>query len=400
MPDVYPFRGVGFSENIKIDDVIAPPYDVIDKNHREKLKSSDEHNIVRIILPDSYEGAKDLMNDWLKNNVLKFDKRCSFYIYTCEYELEGKMGFAKGFLGALKLEEFGKHIKPHEKTLKGPKIDRFNLITRTNAMFCPIMSFYSDENLSINALIDKIIAQKKPDISAKLENAVHKIYAISDTDDILTIKRAMSNKNVIIADGHHRYETALMIQKYYNSKGIKNGGFDYIMTLFMDSNSGGLALLPIHRVVKKIDNFPAFLEKLKKHFNITGGERDADFVMYHNKKFYFLKLNLERTGDILDKTDVRIFEKYVYEDALSLSLEDIKNQKITGYANSEKEVADMVDKHIAEAGFIMHPMGYGELMKIVDSGLTVPQKSTFFYPKIPSGLVAYHFDSMKGCNNV
>ncbi len=400
MPGVYPFRGVGFSENIKIDNVIAPPYDVIDEDYRQKLKSSDEHNIVRIILPDSYEGAKDLMNSWLKDNTLKFDKQCSFYIYTCEYELEGKIGFAKGFLGALKLEELGEHIKPHEKTLKGPKIDRFNLITKTNAMFCPIMSFYSGENLPINSLIDKIIVQRKPDISAKLSNAVHKIYKIDDADDILTIKSAISDKNVIIADGHHRYETALMIQKYYNDKGIKNGGFDYIMTLFIDSDSGGLALLPIHRVVKKVDNFPLFLDRLKKYFDITEGRQNADFVMYHNKKFYSLKLNFERTGDILDRTDVRIFEKYVYEDVLSLSLEDIKNQKITGYANSQEEVVDMVDKHRAEVGFIMHPMSYGELTKIVNSGLTVPQKSTFFYPKIPSGLVAYHFDSIKGCNNV
>lgn len=400
MPAVYPFRGVEFSENIKIDNVIAPPYDVIDEDYKEKLKGNDEHNIVRIILPNSYDGAKDLMNDWLKNNILKFDKNCSFYMYTCEYELEGRKSFAKGFLGALQLEEFGEHIKPHEKTLKGPKIDRFNLITKTNAMFCPIMSFYSAENSGINSIIDRIIIQKKPDISAKQENAVHKIYKIDNADDISTIHRAMYNKNIIIADGHHRYETALMMQKYYNDKGIKNGGFDYIMTLFMDSDSGGLALLPIHRAVKKIDDFPLFLDRLKKNFNITEGRLNGDFVMYHDKKFYSLKLKFERTGDILDKTDVKIFEKYVYEYALSLSLEDIKNQKITGYANSEKEVINMVNRHAAEAGFIMRPMSYGELTEIVNSGLIVPQKSTFFYPKIASGLVAYHFDSIEGCRNV
>ncbi len=392
---VYPFKGIRYKAvNEK---VMAPPYDVIDKEKREKLIAQSDSNIVRITLPDSYDNAKKLVDGWLNNDILRFDEHCSYYIYTAEYRYGDTKKTLKGVLAALKLEPFGKNIKPHEKTLKGPKIDRFNLITKTSAMFCPIMGIYSSDNKIYN-LTDEVIKSQKAAIDVEFENIRHRIYPVKD--DLNTIHNSLVDSGIIIADGHHRYETALMIQEYYNKQGIKNGGFDYIMTLLIDAKDGGLSLFPIHRLIRKTDNFNEFMKKLGYYFDIAQGRRNCDFLMYSNGQFYSLTFKLKRDADLIKRLDVSIFEEYVYKKILGLTQDDIKNQKIAGYAHSSEEVINIVDKKEAEIGFILNPMDYKDLVEIAEEGLTVPQKSTFFYPKIPSGLVGYHFESIKGCNNV
>ncbi len=395
MASIHPFKGVMYKNVSSL--VMAPPYDVIDKNERERLAANDPNNIVKITLPDTYDSAKQLVESWLSLGILKFDNECAFYLYTAEYEFEGVKKVLKGFLTALRLEEFGGHIKPHEKTLKGPKIDRFNLITKTNAMFCPIMGLYFS-NKNITDIIENTINSKKPTIDVEFGGIRHKIYPLYEKEEI--ISQELQNEDVIIADGHHRYETALMIKEYFNKQGIKNGGFDYIMTLMIDAKDGGLSLFPIHRLIKKIDDFKQFMEKLEEYFTVEKGKHNCDFLMYHNGAFYSLRFKQKRSDDLIEKLDVSIFERYIYQNILGLTKEDITNQKVAGYAHSQKEVVELVDRGEADIGFILKPMDYNDLVAIAEKGLTVPQKSTFFHPKIPSGLVGYHFESIKGCENV
>ncbi len=395
MAFIYPFKGLKYSKHSK--EVVAPPYDVIDEQYRANLISKNQHNIAKLILPDSYDIAKELIENWMKSGVIQFDSSCSYYLYTADYEFDNQKKTLKGFLGALQLEEFGGHIKPHEKTLKGPKIDRFNLITKTRSMFCPIMGIYNSKQ-EINDLINHIIKNEQPIIDVEFENIQHRIYPITQNKQVIFSN--LINEDIIIADGHHRYETALMIKDYFNKQGIAKGGFDYIMTLFVDAQEGGLSLFPIHRLIKEIDDFEIFLNKLKEYFDIYTDGRDSDFVMYHSNKFYQLKFKLKRDRDIIKKLDVSIFEEYIYKKILNLSENDIKNQKIAGYAHSQQEVIQLVDKKEAAIGFILKSMDYNDLVEIANKGLTVPQKSTFFHPKIPSGLIGYHFTSIKGCENV
>ncbi len=396
MAHIKPFKGI-FYKNIS-QNVIAPPYDVINKEQRKKLIKKSQTNIVNITLPDSYDKAKQLLDNWFEDKVLTFDNSCGYYLYTAEYTFEGKKRILKGFLSALKLEKFGGSIKPHEKTLKGPKIDRFNLITKTNAMFCPIMGLYLSDG-SIKDIINNVLKKEKPIINVEFENIKHKIYPIYNKTR--EISNSLKNKDVIIADGHHRYETALMIQEYFNKQGIKKGGFDYIMTLMIDAKDGGLSLSPIHRLVKTIDDFNSFLNQLKQYFIIEKTTNNKyDFIMYHKGKFYFLTFNGIKNKDLIGKLDVSIFEKYIYKNILNLTQEDITNQKIAGYAHSKQEVVDIVNNKEADVGFILNPMEYDNLIEIANAGLTVPQKSTFFHPKIPSGLVGYHFKSIEECDNV
>ncbi len=396
---IYPFKGVLYDESLRKENIMAPPYDVINDDQRKELKSKSELNIVNLTLPDTYGKARELLNNWLEKGILKLDSECAFYTYTADYEFDGKRKTLKGIIAALKVEPFGSHIKPHEKTLKGPKIDRFNLITKTNAMFCPIMGLYTNSMDIDRAINDSL--DSKPIFSATFENIDHKLFKITDRKAIKTIHGYFMDKDIIIADGHHRYETALMIKEFYNKQGIKEGGFDYIMTLLVDAESGGLSLSAIHRVVKDLKDFDWFLEELKKYFYVTEDKKgDYDFVMYHAKRFFYLKLKDKKPKDTIERLNSKIFENYVYKRILKLTDEDIKNQKVAGYAHSEKEVIEMVDKGEASLGFILKPMSYEELAAVTKEGLTVPQKSTFFYPKIPSGLVGYHFKSIEGCKDV
>ena len=397
MADIFPFKGIIYDKDYVSDKIMAPPYDVIDDTQREELKNESPFNIVRLTLPDSYDTAKTTLDKWLKDGILRFDDKCCFYSYQCDYTIEGKSVRLNGFIAALKVEEFGGNIKPHEKTLKGPKIDRFNLITKTNAMFCPIMGLYR-HNDKIESVLN---LEREPFFEAKFEGLNHRISRITDKKHIETIQTALKDEFIIIADGHHRYETALMIKEYYNKQGIKEGGFDYIMILLLDAKTGGLSLNPIHRVVKDIDDVDAFLSELKKYF-VVYDEDDGgwDFAMYDGKGFVYLKLKDNRPSDVLKRLDVSIFEDYIYKRILHLTDEDIRNQNVAGYAHSKEEVLRLVNSKKARLGFILKPMSFEELVEITDKGLTVPQKSTFFYPKIPSGLVGYHFKSIEGCKNV
>ncbi len=399
MAFVYPFKGVLFKESLRTENTMAPPYDVINEDEREKLKNKSELNIVNLTLPDTYNKAKELLNNWLEQGILKLDNECAFYVYKADYEFGGEKKILKGFIAALKIEPFGGHIKPHEKTLKGPKIDRFNLITKTNAMFCPIMGLYT-KGEDIEDIINTSL-NSQPIFSETFENIEHKLFKITNRKDIETVHYCFKDKNIIIADGHHRYETALMIKEYYNKQGIKEGGFDYILILLIDAVSGGLSLSAIHRVVKNLKDFDWFLKELKQYFYVSESKtNDFDFIMYYNKRFFYLKLKDEKPKDTIEQLNSKIFENYIYKKILKLSDDDIKNQKTAGYAHSKKEVIDMVDKGEASLGFILKPMSYDELTEVTGEGLTVPQKSTFFYPKIPSGLVGYHFKSIEDCKDV
>ncbi len=397
MAEVKPFRGIIYEKTHFNNTVMAPPYDVIDEDYKEILKQRNPYNIVNLTLPESYTKAKQLLDEWLKDGILKMDNSCRFYAYSCNYRFDNKERQLKGILIALKVEPFGKNIKPHEKTLKGPKIDRFNLITATHASFCPIMGLYSHDKTSDEIISETVSSSVM--FEAEFEDATHSLYAI-DSNHIKTIEESFKDKTIIIADGHHRYETALMIKEHFNKQGLKNGGFDYILTLLVDAHSGGLGLFAIHRLIKQLRDKEAFIESLKKYFTVKQGRfDDADFIGY--SKDGFISLFLEKRPTALpDGLDAKIFEDIIYKKILKLTDEDIKNQHIAGYAHTEKELIEAVDKGSAVFGFLLKPINYETLSQIVNQGLIVPQKSTYFYPKIPSGLVGYHFDSIKGCENV
>ncbi len=397
MPIVEPFKAILFKEK-NIDNSVCPPYDVIDSNYKKLLLSKDKFNIVNIVLPDGdgdvkYENAKNLLNTWISQKKLLFDDDCAFYIYSCKYTIDGVEKKLYGFLGALKIEELGNSIKPHEKTLKGPKIDRFKLITSTNAMFCPIMMIYDNEQLA--SFVKNITKEKLYEVN--FENKLHKIYKIKDTSSINNIKQLIKNQSLVIADGHHRYETCLSIKEYYKQHGIEKEGSSYALVFFVYKKDE-LSLMPIHRLIKKI-NIDEFKQKLYNYVEVADA-LNYDIVMYDGNYTYLKFIDKKTQTNPIENLDVKIFEDLIFKKILKLSDADIANNEISGYAHTVDEVVKSVDGKEAVVGFLLKPITYDTLFEVTNHNLTFPQKSTYFYPKIPSGLVGYHFDSIKGCKHV
>jgi len=381
MLEIKPFKAVTYSRKINLDSVVAPPYDVIDEEKRKQLCARSEYNITRVILPegkDRYRYARDLLREWIRKNILLKESTPAIFIYEQVFNWEGEQKRLRGFIGALKLEGWGKNVYPHELTLSGPKIDRFNLITQTKTFFSPILALYEDDKEieQILSLCDK----RNPDLCACYEQDVHRIWKITQEEITDIICSTMGKKKVIIADGHHRYETALNIKKAYPHAGCEN-----IPVMFVGMEKGGLLLLPIHRLIKKVDE--DFLKRLSRYFNIEESiKRDGEIVMYDGEKYYNLNTKIKR-----NKPLPIFFDRIICRKILRLSEEDIKKQENLDYAHSTTEAIKSVDERKARYAFLLKAISYKELMDVVKKGIILPQKSTFFYPKALSGLIMYTF---------
>ena len=381
MLEIKPFKATIYNKKISPDSVIAPPYDVIDKEKREQLYARSKYNITHIILPEGknkYECAGDLLREWIHKNILLKENISALFIYEQIFNWEGKQKILKGFVGALQLEEWGRNVYPHEKTLSGPKIDRFNLITQAKTFFSPILALYEDDKEieQIFSLYDK----KPPDICAYYEQNIHKIWKITEKENIDIVCSAMRKKKAIIADGHHRYETALNIKKAYPHAGCNN-----IPVMFMGMKKSGLLLLPIHRLIEKTDE--NFLKRLSQYFSIEEStKKDSEIVMYDGKNYYNLNTKIKRNEPL-----PIFFDHIIYRKILRLSEEDMKKQQNVGYAHSTAEAIKAIDGKKAKYAFLLRAISYKEFTDVVKKGVILPQKSTFFYPKVLSGLIMYTF---------
>ena len=417
MVEVQPLNAIVYNqEKVDINKVIAPPYDVITNEEQQKLYERSPYNIVRLILSsakDRYEDAKKSFENWQDEGVLvKTDKPVIFYIiqkYTTE---NGKKVERKGFIAKNRVEEFSsKNILPHEYTMGGPKEDRLKLTRACEANFSQIFMVYSDPSM----LIEKEIAPKyvngKPFINVVDDKGVQNlVYLIDEAYDIEKIQKLLSEKTLLIADGHHRYETALNY-----SKEVSAPEAQYVMSYFTNSEDDNLIIFPTHRIITKFIEPYVLLESVKKYYDLeeytfvssNKDEIKAKFLadleksnaerismglyMKNVNKFYLLKLKegvLEMIDapDVLKKLDLTVLHELIITNELGYSRDEQMAQDGIKYIKQEFEAFDMIDKGTAEASFIM---AYPKMKDIKDISAAVyrmPQKSTYFYPKLLSGV--------------
>src|SRR6056297_1864271 len=282
MADVYPFRGYRYNREKAgdLNRVVSPPYDKIDDEQREELINSSPYNIVRIILSeattnydDKYEVAAKYLQDWIDEGVLQRDKEPSFYSYYQEYKVEGEKKVRKGFVGLGKIEA-GEGVKAHEETMSGPKADRLRLLKATEANFGQIFMLYSDPENGITEVLDSN-TEGEPLVEVKdQDHNAHKVWKITDESIISSIQERMKDKSLYIADGHHRYETALNYRNECRQKHweyVNNEGFDHRMMTFVNVDDPGLSILATHRLVYGLDQFKphGVLDKARDHFSIS-----------------------------------------------------------------------------------------------------------------------------------
>lgn len=423
MAEIKPFRGLRYTEKAgDISQLTCPPYDIINAEERQALIDKNPHNLIRLELPvtgggediSQYREAAETLRLWLKEEILKRDDKESVYIYEMDFSAQGNIYKVKGFVSLVKLEPFSKGvILPHEETLSKAKTDRFNLMKATGCNFSQIYSLYMDEDNSVFPLIDAA-SQGEPDVSfTDGDNVTHKMWIVNDNAFIAALTAKMADKKLYIADGHHRYETALNYKNYAEGNLDETGSSDYVTMMLVNMENAGLAVFPTHRIVRDLQSFDynAVCEKCSEYFEITPylnrekGERGLEqayrdgkkaFVMFTGDNNYTL-LALKDI-EVMDKMipegckalrqlDVSVLHSLVLERIFGIDKENMAGQINLTYTRSADEAIAAVDGQRANCCFLLNPTRVSEIRDVAAAGDKMPQKSTYFYPKLATGLV-------------
>jgi uncharacterized protein (DUF1015 family) len=434
MAEVRPFRGLTYNAGkVSLEKVVTQPYDKISEEMRNRYYASDPHNIVRVILGQSrsddsgarnvYTRAAATLREWRRDGVLETMASASFLAYFQRFTVTGthEERLRKGFIGLGKLEDYAnKVVYPHERTLAGPKQDRLQLLRHTRTHFEQIFVLYEDEEQSIDGMLDRA-SDRPPDLAVTDEYGVsHMLWVIDDVPAIEQIQTAMKPRKLIIADGHHRYETALAYRDEQRAerKSILEGPYDWLPMTFFNMHSPALAVLPTHRVVSRLQDFSSdsFLEGAARFFDIEDAPRDAGAFSASLKRsgrarstigvvtdagarsvLLSLKpLDLSAVmNDLSDKErglDVVILHRLLIEGCLGITEEAVTRESNITYCRGFGEAIQAVASGKSQIAFLLNPVRLDQLRDIVYEGRVMPQKSTDFYPKVLSGLVLYSLE--------
>jgi len=420
--DIRPFRGYFYNPGlVDIGAVVAPPYDVISAHQQELLYTRHPANIIRLILgkeSDRYSSAAGYFSVWKKSEILLRDEKPGFYLLSQAFVLpDGRRVERKGFIAACRLEDLGKgSIVPHERTLSKPKEDRFRLFLATGAMFSQVFSLYRDEQGTLDPVMQKAMGDA-PGLDVEFDHVRNRIWRLLDASATGTIARFISTQKVFVADGHHRYETALLYRdamRLRNPNWTGDEAFNFIPMFFTNMADPGLVILPTHRIIHGLDGFDQqnLLARLNDHFRLThfenSGEmltalrRDASgsigVVLPKSPKFSLAEIRNrgqlpeDTTPSLLWELDVTLLHNLILAGILGMSEEDVAKKKHLDYIRDETEAIGAVLANRAQAAFLLNATPVDEVRRIAEAGYTMPQKSTYFFPKLLSGTVMYSFD--------
>jgi uncharacterized protein (DUF1015 family) len=332
--------------------------------------------------------------------------------------LDGRSRTRRGFIAACRVDDFSAGtVLPHERTLSKPKEDRFRLMQATNTNFSQIFSIYSDPEGVVDAMLHSVV-RSSPLLDVGFEGVSNRLWAARDAATIGLIGEAMKKRPVLIADGHHRYETALAYRDLMRIKSNTHSGeepFEFTMMFFAGMDTDGLIVFPTHRLVHGLDRFalPEFLKNLERDFSIAHHDRvesllsgltAADrhsFGLVSPEAFHLLRLRegaglAALTGEEIPaevrELDVTLLHSYIFERVLHINRDAQERKLNLDYVRTPEEVVDAVRNGRAQAGFLMNPTRLEQIRRVTRAGFTMPQKSTFFYPKLVSGLVINPLD--------
>ena len=421
MVKIEPFASVHYNTEI-IDDiskVISGPYDVIDSRAQEDLYQKHPYNIVRLILgkdiagdtpeENKYTRAEAYFQEWLRRNILIQDKEQAIYFYEQDFKSETLEKRRLGFIALLRLQEDteSKSVYPHEHTHKAPKEDRLQLIKKVEANLSPIFTIFSDPESVIKKFFDESIRPTPVFFEAYDDAGVaNRLWRVANSLSIDKIGIFLAQKDIFIADGHHRYEVARMFRDLKKAEEPANfkDSYNYIMTYFTPLEDKGLCILPTHRLIKNAkfsadSCSPCFsvkecsckellLSELKKKEDEVGA-----FGLYQDSKFYLLKSSDKRECNRLiqdgpreyKNLDVVILHKVLFDHILKIAL-----NQITYEVELDKAIS-LVDEKAFDALFILNPTKVEQIRSIALGGEVMPQKSTYFYPKLSSGFLIHKF---------
>jgi len=436
MPQIETFAGTHYNPEIinDLSTVTAPPYDVITGPLKEELTARSPFNVIRLILgkaaqeagtarPQSeFAEAAKTFNQWLAEKVLIDDPTPALYDLEEEFEAVGKRYCRRGFIGRLKLDSEKNTVRPHEQTMSAPKEDRLELTRHCKANLSQIFTLYEDKKNVVEDVLYKA-RSAEPMLTFTESGITRRLWRITDPEAILTAKAHLADREIFIADGHHRYETALLYQQEKNAATQelrKDQPWNYVMSYFSSMSSPGLAILPTHRMLANFPTPPA--DELKKHlaefFTIKECSSDTTEIplllaLLEEQKelssFIFLAENFnapllltlkrEAAARILDKLpeslailDVSVLQQLVFNHILKISADDMKRQRYTRYTQDAAAAVAAVKEGSAQIAVLLKSTLIEQVREVARDGEKMPQKSTFFYPKLATGLLISRLD--------
>lgn len=422
MAEIKPFRGMRYNTFLagKIGELCCPPYDIISEEERLGYIAENEYNVIRLELPkegeDVYKTAGEVLDMWRNTGVLVHEIKPAVYIYEEEFNAYNKRSSVKGIIVRVKVEEFSKGvILPHEFTLSKAKADRFNLMKATNCNFSQIYALYMDEEHTTLKTIDRLSDRKPDQKFTDSDHVTHKLWIITDEKVIEKLVNDFADRKLYIADGHHRYETALNYRNYCRENGISKEGDpqDYQMMYLVDMQHPGLVVFPTHRMVRDLESFDKdeVLQGCEEYFDIkkftSVGNINSElakqykqgkkaFGFYCGKgEWYLLVLkDIEVMADVLpdlseasQQLDVSVLHSLILEKTMGIDKENMANQINLTYTKFFEEAIMKVDKGEFQCSFILNPTRVTEIRDVAAAGEKMPQKSTYFYPKMITGMV-------------
>jgi uncharacterized protein (DUF1015 family) len=434
LPEIRAFRALRYDPDSvgDLNAVVSPPYDVIGPEQQRALMQRHPRNAVRLDLPeiqageepdDRYRRTGKMLASWRSDGTLSRDGRPSIYVYEQTYTVPGSdlVRTQRGFFGRLRLEPFGpgSGVLPHERTLSGPKEDRHKLMRATGVNTSPIVGVYVDPSGAAAAALEAMAAGRSDRDVTDDDGVRHRLWAVPAegpaSDSVATLLAAAGRDPITIADGHHRYETALRYrdEQRANRAGDTNLASDYVLMLFLETSGQRLTVLPTHRVVRDLgdEGVRSLLEQAGTLFDVEpvsgraaleaafasvdaapGGEGRMGLWTRHGGAILRARRDafepwLPEGGAALRRLDVTLLQTALHR-LCGIDAEAIRAGRLA-YSKSVREALDWVDasREDADAAFLLDPTPVAEIAAVAADGDVMPQKSTYFYPKALTGLV-------------
>ena len=421
--ELRPFRALRYdTARVQIDDVVAPPYDVISDAQRDALYARHPHNVVRLILnrdSDRYTSAARSIGEWIETGILRRDDAAALWLYTQNFPY-GEQRFERtGVIGAVRLEPFSSgHIRPHERTLSGPKADRMRLLEACRTNLSPIFGLYADRREALAGALDAARTRAPLVDLTDDQHVRHRLWQLSDSTVVDSLATTLAGETIYIADGHHRYETALAYRDQLRTRGAlePDDPANFIMMYLCSMDDPGLLVLPTHRLLRELSAFDAtvFVAALRRDFrvrelpNSPAGRSELQAGLASNstlprfgvvirgaRTLHEISLSDFEAIDpvapelppVVRRLDVTILDRLILRGLLGLDADGAARAGQLQYSHDAMETFARIERGDYQVAFILGPPKLAEVQAVCLSGETMPQKSTYFYPKLLSGLL-------------
>jgi uncharacterized protein (DUF1015 family) len=412
MADVQPLRALHYdlTRTGGLQDVVAPPYDVIDSDQRAALANRSPYNVVRIDLPegdDPYESAARILAHWREQHVVLQDPDPALWLLEQDYTgPDGRRRTRTGFFGRVRIEEYGAgRVRPHERTHPGPKEDRLRLTRATRTNLSPIFSLFSDPTGAAWSALAPATAAAPWGQTTDEDGTIHRLWRVADPAAIAAVQAAVAPAELLIADGHHRYETA----RVYAEEVGGEGPHRYVLMCLVALEDPGLTVFPTHRLVRGLsaEQQETLAEAIRRDFDVAplaeaselpppaGDAVTIGYMDSHFQRPFRLTLKdpaiadaaLPDRAEPYRRLDTAVLEALILKGALGMSEDDIDHLHGLGYARDDAQALELVQDGSYDAAFFMAPTPVARVQEVASAGESMPPKSTYFFPKIPTGLL-------------